>query len=108
MFIFTIKNLRKQKNIKLTELSNQTGISSSYLYKIENNIATNCTLTTLEKISTALETNIKNLFYSKLDIEDLKIKMNETIDKYGLNSKESLEISQIIDLLINIIQKEGI
>ena len=106
MFIFVIKNLRQHKNMTLEELSNKTGLSTSYLSKIENNKPTNCKLKTLEKISNALETNINDLFYSKLDIEDLKIKMNKIIDIYGLNSKEALEVSQIIDLLINIINKE--
>lgn len=107
MLVFVIKNLRKQKNITLNELSNKTGLSFSYLSRLENNKVPNCSLNTLEKISTALETNIKDLFYSKLDIDYLKNIMNETIEKFGINSKETLEISQTIDLLINIINKEG-
>ena len=57
---------------------------------------------------TALDTNIKNLFYSKLDIDFLKEKLNETIDEYGIDSKEALEISQIIDFIINIINNENL
>lgn len=37
MIVFVIKNLRKQKNITLNDLSNITGLSRSYLSKIENN-----------------------------------------------------------------------
>lgn len=103
MLIFVIKNLRKHKNIKLDELCNKTGLSRSYLTKLENNHLTNCSTKTLEKIANALDTNIKDLFYSKLDIDELKEKLNETIDIYGINSKETLEISQTIDLLVNII-----
>ena len=106
MLIFVIKNLRKQANVSLKELSSKTGLSSSFLSELENNKLDNCSAKTLEKIANALEVNIKDLFYSKFDIDDLKQKLNETIDKYGLDSKEALEISQLIDLLINIINKE--
>lgn len=106
MLIFTIKNLRKNKNISLTELSNQTSLSVSYLSDLENNKLNNCTTKSLEKISIALGVNIKDLFYTTFDIEDLRKKLYERMDKYGINSEESLEISHLIDLLINIINKE--
>lgn len=106
MIIFVVKNLRKHKNITLNNLCEKTGLSHSYLTKLENNHLTNCTIETLEKISNALQINIKDLFYSKSDIDYLKEKMNQAIDKYGINSHQVLEISQIIDLLINLIYKE--
>ena len=106
MIIFVIKNLRTQKNITLDDLSNKSNISASYLSKLENNKITNCSVKTLEKISDALKVNIKDLFYSKFDIDNLEEKLNEMINEYGINSKEVLEISQLIDLLLNIINKE--
>ena len=106
MLIFTIKNLRKNKNISLDELSYLTNLSKSYLSKLERNKLDNCSTKSLEKISLALDVNIKDLFYTKFDIEDLKKKLNETIDEYGLNSNEALEISQLIDLLLNIQNKK--
>ena len=106
MLIFIIKNLRKRKNLTLNELSNKTDLSTSCLSKLENNKLDNCSLNSLEKISIALETNIKDLFYSILDIDDLKKKLDESVDKYGLSSNEALEISQIIDSLINIMNRE--
>lgn len=107
MIIFAIKNLRKSKNLTLIELSNKSDLSTTYLSDLENNKLDNCSTKTLEKIADALSVNIKDLFYSKFDVEDLKQKMNKIIDKHGLNSKEALEISQLIDLLINIINKEN-
>lgn len=107
MLIYAIKKLREQQNITLRELGNKTDLSASYLSKLENNQKDNCNIKTLEKIADALNVNIKDLFYSKFDIEYLKQKMNQIIDKHGLNSKEALEISQLIDLLINIINKEN-
>ena len=108
MIIFVIKNLRKQKNITLNNLCERTGLSHSYLTKLENNHLTNCSTQTLEKIATTLDTNIKNLFYTKLDIDFLKEKLNETIDIYGIDSKEALEISQLIDLIINITNRDNL
>ena len=35
-------------------------------------------------------------------IDDLKKEMYFRIEKYGINSREVMEVSQVIDLLINI------
>ena len=106
MLIFTIKNLRKQRNLTLKELSQRTGLSCSFLSKLERNTIDNCGTKQLEKISIVLGVNIKELFYSELDIDTLKIKLYEIIEKHGINSKQALEISQVIDLLINILNKQ--
>lgn len=107
MFVFVIKNIRKNKNLSLYKLSQMTGISRTYLRDLENNKKFNPSVSTLEKISSALDVNVKKLFYSTLDIEDLRKELHKRIDIYGLNSKEVLEISQIIDLLLNIKQERS-
>lgn len=107
MFIFAIKNIRKSKNMTLYELSKKTKISRSYLIELENNKKTNPTLATLNKIASALKVNVKELFYSEVEIESLRKEMYKRIDKFGLNSKEVLEVSQIIDLLVNIKMNEN-
>ena len=106
MYIFAIKPIRKKKNLTLYELSKRTGISRTYLRNLENNKQFNPTMFILKKISEALEVEIKDLFYSLHEIETLKEEMHHRIDKYGTNSKEVLEVSQIIDLLINIKMKK--
>lgn len=106
MIIFNIKNIRKKKGITLYKLEKITGISRAYLYKLENNIKLNPTLAVLYSIADGLDVNIKDLFFSKFDIENLKQDMYTRIDKFGLNSKEVLEVSQIIDLLINVKMQE--
>lgn len=106
MIIFNIKNIRKKKGITLYKLEKITGISRAYLYKLENNIKLNPTLAVLYSIADGLDVNIKDLFFSKFDIENLKQEMYTRIDKFGLNSKEVLEVSQIIDLLINVKMQE--
>lgn len=106
MYIFAIKPLRKNRNISLYELSNLTGVSRTYLRNLENNKSFNPTLFILDKIAEALNVTIKDLFYYDNDIEDLREEMNIRIEKFGIHSKEVLEISQIIDLLVNVKMNE--
>lgn len=69
---------------------------------LENNKRVNPTLSSLSAISSVLNVDVKELFYSDIELDKLKEEMYDRIDKYGINSKEALEVSQIIDLLINI------
>ena len=106
MVIFNIKNIRLQKKISISKLSKITNISRTYIRDLENNKKLNPTLAILYSIANALDVNIKDLFYSKFDIENLKEEMYARIDKYGLNSAEVMEISHLIDFLINIEMQE--
>lgn len=106
MFVFIIKEYREKKGLSIKQLSDLTKISRSYLYKLENNQDFNVTLDKLYKVSTALDVNVKDLFYTALDIEDLRKELHNRINKCGLNSKQVLEISKLIDLLVNINFKE--
>lgn len=102
MLVFNIKNIRLKKGISIYKLSQISGISRTNIRDLENNKIFNPTINTLEKIANALSVNIKDLFYSELDIVSLRKKLNKYINKYGIDSIETLEISQIIDTLINI------
>lgn len=102
MIVFVIKELRKKKNMSQYKLSQMTDISRTYIRDLENNKMCNPTINILLLLAEALEVNIKDLFYTKLDIEDLKKEMYKRIDKYGIDSEEVLEVSHIIDLLINL------
>ena len=106
MFVFVVKNIRENKKISLNKLSEETRISKSYLHELESNKKFNISLDKLYKISTALDVNIKELFYTSLDIEVLRKELHNRINEYGLNSKQVLEISKLIDLLVNINFKE--
>lgn len=106
MFVFVIKELRKNKNISQYKLSQMTDISRTYLRNLENNKKCNPSLHILSLIAEALEVNIKDLFYTEADINILKKEMYRRINKYGLSSKEAMEISKIIDLLVNIKMKK--
>ena len=102
MFIFVIKKIRLEKGLSLYKLSKITGLNRPYLTQLENNKKFNPSLATMYKIAHALDCKIDDLVYGELDIDNLKKELNRRIDEYGLRSKEALEISQIIDLLVNI------
>lgn len=102
MIVFRIKQIREKKNITAYKLAKEVDISRSYLSELENNKRMNVSLKVLFDISKYLDVNIKDLFYTTLDIEVLRKEMHKCINKYGLDSKEALEISQLIDLLLNI------
>ena len=106
MIVFRIKDIREKKNISLSLLSKLTKVSRAYLFDLENNRKTNPTLQILLKIANVLDVNIKDLFYTRFDIEILKQEMYQAIDDYGIDSSEVLKISQLIDLLINIDMNE--
>lgn len=102
MYIFVIKDIRKKKKISLNELNRLTDISRAYLFDLENNRKLNPTLDILIKIANALDVNVKDLFYTRFDIESLRNKMHDSIDEHGLNAEETIEISQLLDLVLNI------
>ena len=102
MFVFRIKEIREKKKMTIYKLSKLSNVSRSYIIDLENNRKLNPSLT----LATALNVNIKDLFYTKFDIDILKQEMYKRIDKYGIKSQETLEVSQLIDLLINIDNKE--
>lgn len=102
MFVFVIKNIREKKKITLYRLMKITGLSYSYLSELENNKVFNPSLNTMYSIANALDVKVDDLFYSKLDIGRLCEEMHKRIEIFGLDSKEVLEISQAIDLLLNI------
>lgn len=107
MVIFVIKDIRESKNISQYKLSKLAKVSRTYLRDLENNKKCNPSVEVLEKISKALNVNLKDLFYTALDVEELRKEMYKKIDIYGIDSKEVLHLSQIIDLLLNIKQQKS-
>ena len=56
----------------------------------------------LDKIANALDVTIKDLFYYDNDVNKLKEEMYHRIEVFGLDREEVYNISQIIDLLLNV------
>lgn len=97
---FKIKEIRKEKGISLYKLSKSTGININYLRKLENNEKSNPSLLIMYKIALVLNVKIEDLFF--VDMEILRVKLYESIDKNGINSKKTMSISKLLDILINI------
>src|SRR5574344_1064487 len=106
MYVFIIKQVRIKKNITLYKLAKNTGISIGYLQELENNKKHNPTFEILQNIANVLNVSIKSLFCEAVEMKSLKKEMYKRIDKYEINAPEVLEISQIIDLLVNIDMNE--
>ena len=102
MYIFAIKQIREKKGYSIRTLSEKTELSYTYINDLENNKKINPTLDILIKIANALDVNVKDLFYTRLDIETLRNKMHDSIDTNGLDADKTIEISQLLDLVLNI------
>lgn len=64
VFSNNIKTIRKRKNLTQEELAELADLSISYVKQIEScKDFKNLTLTTMLKLSKALDTTINNLFY---------------------------------------------
>ena len=69
-----IRQIRKARNISLSQLSKKTNISKSYLSNIERNIQTNPSIGILTKISDALDADIQELIVAS----NASSQLNET------------------------------
>lgn len=101
MFIFLIRKIRKAKNITQEELAQKTGVSRSYIAELESNIRTNPSFEMIYKISQVLEVEITKIFVAVSNIEEARTMLHNSIDEKGINNKEVLQISCIIDKSIN-------
>lgn len=102
MFIFLIKEIRKEKKITQEELAKKSGISRSYIAELESSIKANPSFETIYRISQCLEVEISKIFIAISDIEEARIMLYKSMDKKGINSKEALRISHLIDRQINL------
>lgn len=65
VFSNNVKNIRKKKNLTQEELAELADLSISYVKQIEScKDFKNLTLTTMLKLSKALDTTINHLFYN--------------------------------------------
>lgn len=70
-----IRNLRKERNYTLKDLSEKTGLSVSFLSQVENG-ASSLAITSLKKIAEALNVTI-NYFFKTPEIHNFLIKAEE-------------------------------
>lgn len=106
MFIFLIKEIRKENGISQEELARRSGVSRNYIAELENNKKKNPSLKTIHKIAVALNKKITEIYVASSDIEELKELMYKSINETGMNSQGTLKISHLIDRLILIDMEE--
>jgi XRE family transcriptional regulator of biofilm formation len=64
-----ISALRKQRGLTLSQLSERTGVSKSYLSNIERNLKQNPSIHVMEKIANVLKVDLKALLKIAADAE---------------------------------------
>ena len=94
---FIIKDIRINKKIKLKQLSETTGISVSYLSKIENNKVKDPNFKVIALIAEALGVKVKDLFLDSSNLEDLRMDLYKSIKDYGFDDERTRKISSQID-----------
>lgn len=105
MFIFRIREIRAEKNVSLENLSKKSSVNLGYLSQLERGEKQNPSINLLYKVASALNVNIKDLFYTKADIDDLKQKMYLSMKQNGVTDEKTIDISNLIDLLLNVISQ---
>jgi transcriptional regulator with XRE-family HTH domain len=103
-----LKILRSKKGLSLSKLSQQTGISKSYLSLIERNIQSNPSLEILEKLAERLDVAVedlvrrgkeeKPLFCGSLQVKS-KLKLEIELSDDQLTSEKINQIKQLIEVL---------
>ncbi|MFE5321214.1 helix-turn-helix domain-containing protein [Paenibacillus sp. NPDC056579] len=75
-----ISSIRKQRGFTLSELSERTGISKSYLSNIERNLKQNPSIHVMEKIASVLKVDLKMLLKIAAEAE-----VKPSVDKEWLD-----------------------
>ena len=99
---FRIQFFRKKSGLSQEELAEKSGLSYSTISHIESSTPYPMSMVAIYRIANALDVTIKDLFYYDNDVNKLKEEMYHRIEVFGLDSREVYEISQIIDLLLNV------
>lgn len=104
-----LKRMRIEKGISLSKLSEQTGISKSYLSLIERNIQKNPSLDILEKIAKTFDVEVEYLVKREMDDLELIFKGKKTVKSIlkveiemsedQLNPEKLKQIKELINAL---------
>jgi XRE family transcriptional regulator of biofilm formation len=99
-----ISAIRKQRGYTLTELSERTGISKSYLSNIERNLKQNPSIHVMEKIASVLKVDLKTLLKMTTDMEKKQIE-KEWMDfiydlkKSGIDKEQIHEYKIVMEFI---------
>lgn len=87
-----ISAIRKQRGFTLSEFSERTGISKSYLSNIERNLKQNPSIHVMERIAAVLQVDLKSLL---LLTREADVQIKETIDQEWVDFINELRKSGI-------------
>lgn len=107
MYILLIKEVREEKGITQQELAKYLNISQSYLSELENNKKKNVTFELILKIGEVLNVEIRKIYIATSDIDRLRKELYKSIDVNGINSQETLNISKLLNRIINLEMEEN-
>ena len=77
---YRIENLRKRRNVTLNELALKTGLTASFISQLERDL-TSASIDSLEKIASALDTNVV-YFFDGAEQEGLVFMKKPKIEKH--------------------------
>jgi len=103
MFVFIVKDIREKRGYALEYVAEKAEVTTDYLEQLEDNNLSDTKLSKLYKIAKVLEVDITDLYYSIYDYEKLREKMHKAIERYGLNSEKTRRLSDLLDILHNLI-----
>jgi XRE family transcriptional regulator of biofilm formation len=100
-----ISALRKQRGLTLSELSERTGVSKSYLSNIERNLKQNPSIHVVEKIANVLKVDLKVLLKIAAEVEIKQQYEKEWMDfindlqKSGIDKERVHEYKIVIEFM---------
>jgi XRE family transcriptional regulator, master regulator for biofilm formation len=100
-----ISAIRKQRGLTLSELSERTGISKSYLSNIERNLKQNPSIHVMEKIASVLKVDLKTLLKIAADVDIIQHLDTEWMDfvsdlkKSGIDKERVHEYKIVIEFM---------
>lgn len=101
MLTIKLKEILKERNMTMTELHKETGISKKHLSQMANHKTGGITFSTLEKIATALDMDYAEMFTFEGTIKYryfMSAQINYHIHKFGFGHYEVESDFKITDL----------
>ncbi|NYE03849.1 XRE family transcriptional regulator of biofilm formation [Bacillus niacini] len=100
-----IYKLRKKRGLSLSELSERSRVSKSYLSNIERNLNQNPSVQILDRISAVLEVELKDLIRidgkqgTNLQIDNEWIELIKELESSGIHKDKIKEYKTLIEFI---------
>jgi len=100
-----LAHIRKSRGLSLSELSERTGISKSYLSYIERNLNQNPSIQILEKIAFVLKVDLQELLTAQKDTDTILqpdfewLEFMRDLKESGIEKENLQEYKQLIEFI---------